>query len=142
MRVWEVTSGRCIMKVEGCHGDQELTALAVDGGGGRILTGARDGAIKVPAPQPMSPSAGTAHVSLLVAVQVWEALTGQCLQRLGTPGATEVTHILHHAERRRFLVTGWNRTITAFKDQAVGVHAMHTCKPRVDCTPNACRNWG
>ena len=59
MRVWEVTSGRCIMKVEGCHGDQELTALAVDGVGGRILTGARDGAIKVPAPQPMSPSAGT-----------------------------------------------------------------------------------
>lgn len=47
MKVWEVTSGRCVMKVEDCHGDQELTALAVDSGGNRILTGARDGAIKV-----------------------------------------------------------------------------------------------
>lgn len=45
--MWEVTSGRCVMKVEGCHGDQELTALAVDSGGSRILTGSRDGTIKV-----------------------------------------------------------------------------------------------
>ena len=35
------------MKVDCCHGDQELTALAVDSEGGRILTGARDGTIKV-----------------------------------------------------------------------------------------------
>lgn len=35
------------MKVEGCHGDQELTALAVDSGGSRILTGSRDGTVKV-----------------------------------------------------------------------------------------------
>ena len=47
MRVWDVTSGRCCMKVDGCHGDQELTSLAVDVGGSRILTGSRNGVIKV-----------------------------------------------------------------------------------------------
>ena len=46
MKVWDVTSGRCVMKMEGCHGNQELTALAVDREGSRILTGAHDGAIK------------------------------------------------------------------------------------------------
>ena len=47
VRVWEVNSGRCLMKIEGCHGDQELTALAVDSGGSRILTGSRLGSVKV-----------------------------------------------------------------------------------------------
>ena len=47
VRVWDISSRRTCMKVEGCHRDEELTALAVDTEGGRILTGSRFGAIKV-----------------------------------------------------------------------------------------------
>ena len=47
VRVWDISSKRCCMKLEECHGDQELTALAVDSERGRILTGSHDGAIKV-----------------------------------------------------------------------------------------------
>ena len=35
------------MKLDGCHEEQELTALTVDNEGGRILTGSRHGAVKV-----------------------------------------------------------------------------------------------
>lgn len=49
--------------------------------------------------------------------QVWETLTGQCLQTLTTPGSTEVTRLVHLVDKRRFLATGWNRRITTFKDQ-------------------------
>ncbi|CAI8023726.1 WD repeat-containing protein 49, partial [Geodia barretti] len=94
VRVWDISSRRTCMKVEGCHRDQELTALAVDTEGGRILTGSRFGAIKV-----------------------WDSLTGQNLQSLETPGATEVVSILHHPEMRRFLATGWNRQISVFEDK-------------------------
>ena len=50
-------------------------------------------------------------------VQVWEYLTGQCLQSLNTAGGTEVVSILQITERRRFMVTGWNRTISVFEDK-------------------------
>ena len=48
---------------------------------------------------------------------MWDSLTGQNLQSLGTPGATEVVSILHNPERRRFLTTGWNRQISVFEDK-------------------------
>lgn len=47
VRVWEAASGKCVLRIERCHGQHELTALAVDSEGRRVLTGARDGAIKV-----------------------------------------------------------------------------------------------
>ena len=50
-------------------------------------------------------------------MQVWDSLTGQNLQGLETPGATEVVSILHNSERRRFLATGWNRQISVFEDK-------------------------
>ena len=47
VKVWEVDTGRCVLKIEHCHGDQELTALVVDSAGRRLLTGAWDGVVKV-----------------------------------------------------------------------------------------------
>ena len=47
VKVWEVDTGRCVLKIEQCHGDQELTALVVDSAGRKLLTGAWDGVIKV-----------------------------------------------------------------------------------------------
>ena len=35
------------MRLQDCHRDQELTALAVDTEGGRIITGSRHGDVKV-----------------------------------------------------------------------------------------------
>ena len=50
VKVWEVETGRCVMKVEDCHGEQEMTSLLIDSEGQRILTGSRDGAVKVAFP--------------------------------------------------------------------------------------------
>ena len=47
MRVWDVSSRKCCMRLQDCHRDQELTALAVDTEGGRIITGSRHGDVKV-----------------------------------------------------------------------------------------------
>ena len=81
MKVWEVTSGRCVMKVEGCHGDQELTALAVDSEGSRILTGSHDGAIK-------------ARIRSLLAMS--HALILPCAAGVGEPDGAAVAEPGHH----------------------------------------------
>lgn len=103
------------MKLEGCHRDQELTALAVDSEGGRILTGARDGIIKVDLVCDRKAISG--QYEIYTCLQVWDSLTGESLQSLETPGATEVVSILHNPERRRFLATGWNRQVSVFEDK-------------------------
>lgn len=65
---------------------------------------------------------------------MWESLTGQCLQSLATAGDTEVSHILHHTERRRFLATGWNKTISVFEDKVnVKMRDCSTPAPQLAC---------
>ncbi len=45
--VWDVDTGEKILQFSGCHGHAEITAMAFDGCGRRLLTGGKDGSLKI-----------------------------------------------------------------------------------------------
>ena len=44
--VWDVDTGEKVIQFSNCHGDHEITAMAFDGSGRRLLTGGKDGSLK------------------------------------------------------------------------------------------------
>ena len=72
----------------------------------------------MPPPHPPTPS----YILLLVRVlpifssQVWQIANSACVKHLKRDCYTEVTGILHIHEQARFLSVGWDKRITAFKD--------------------------
>ena len=67
MSVWELDTGEKIIQFSNCHGNAEITAMAFDPTGRRLITGARDGSIKI-----------------------WNFNNGACLSVLETHHTTEV----------------------------------------------------
>ena len=47
MSVWDVDTGSKIMQFSRAHGEAEITAMSFDPSGRRLITGGRDGTIKV-----------------------------------------------------------------------------------------------
>ena len=45
--IWDIDSGRQVLRFANCHGNNEITALCLDTTGRRLVTGSRDGDIKV-----------------------------------------------------------------------------------------------
>jgi WD40 repeat protein len=45
--VWDVDTGEKIMQFSHCHGNVEITAMGFDTAGRRLVTGARDGSMKI-----------------------------------------------------------------------------------------------
>ena len=45
--VWDVDTGEKTMQFSHCHGNTEITAMAFDTAGRRLITGGRDGSLKV-----------------------------------------------------------------------------------------------
>ncbi len=45
--VWDLDTGEKIIQFSKCHGNVEITAMAFDSTGRRLITGARDGSIKL-----------------------------------------------------------------------------------------------
>ena len=45
--VWDIDSGRQVLRFANCHGNNEITALCLDATGRRLVTGSRAGDIKV-----------------------------------------------------------------------------------------------
>ena len=45
--VWDINTGGRMLKLSNTHGVQEITCLSIDTGGKRLLTGARNGNVKV-----------------------------------------------------------------------------------------------
>ena len=65
--VWDVDTGEKIIQFSNCHGNLEITAMAFDPTGRRLITGARDGSIKI-----------------------WNFNNGACLSKLQTDHEVEV----------------------------------------------------
>ncbi|XP_013840713.2 EF-hand calcium-binding domain-containing protein 8 isoform X4 [Sus scrofa] len=82
--VWEVVSGRRRMEFS-VTGDQhvELTAMSLDESEGCLLTGLRDGTVKM-----------------------WNHAAGECLLTFPNPDQMEISGIVHM--NKVFYVTGWN----------------------------------
>ena len=47
MSVWDVDTGEKTMQFSHCHGNAEITAMTFDTAGRRLITGARDGSLKL-----------------------------------------------------------------------------------------------
>ena len=47
MSVWDLDTGEKTMQFSRCHGDMELTAMTFDPSGRRLITGGRDGSLKI-----------------------------------------------------------------------------------------------
>lgn len=47
IRVWDIDTGEKIIQFSKCHGSIEITAMTFDPTGRRLITGARDGSIKM-----------------------------------------------------------------------------------------------
>ncbi|XP_072826852.1 cilia- and flagella-associated protein 337 [Vicugna pacos] len=90
---WMIDTGQKIKQFTGCHGNAEISTMALDANETRLLTGSTDGTIKV-----------------------WD-LNGYCHHTLnvGQEGAVNISHIL--VLKKAILVTGWDRAVTVFRPQ-------------------------
>ena len=66
--VWDVDTGEKTIQFSRCHGDAEITAMAFDSTGRRLLTGGRDGSLRM-----------------------WNFNNGACLSVLKSHYSTEVS---------------------------------------------------
>nr|XP_051674713.1 WD repeat-containing protein 49 isoform X1 [Oryctolagus cuniculus] len=90
---WMVDTGQKIKQFTGCHGNAEISSMALDANETRLLTGSTDGTVKV-----------------------WD-FNGFCHHTLsvGQDGAVDISQIL--VLKKTILVTGWQRGITVFRPQ-------------------------
>ncbi|KAF6122584.1 WD repeat domain 49 [Phyllostomus discolor] len=90
---WMIDTGQKVKQFTGCHGNAEISTMALDANETRLLTGSTDGAIKV-----------------------WD-FNGYCHHTLnvGQEGAVDISQIL--VLKKTILVTGWDRAITVFRPQ-------------------------
>ncbi|KAG7256741.1 hypothetical protein CRUP_007368 [Coryphaenoides rupestris] len=91
--VWEAATGRRRFTVHGAHGGEELSCMSTDAGGRRLVTGSRQGTVKV-----------------------WDLLNGQNLHKLEPVSSSEVTGVtcLHG---NQLLTVGWSRRVALYDIQ-------------------------
>lgn len=68
--VWDVDTGEKTIQFSQCHGNMEITAMAFDTTGRRLITGGRDGSLKI-----------------------WNFNNGACLSILQTKHNAEVYYV-------------------------------------------------
>ncbi|KAM6223901.1 cilia- and flagella-associated protein 337 [Rhynchocyon petersi] len=90
---WMIDTGQKIKEFTGCHGNAEISTMALDANETRLLTGSTDGTVKI-----------------------WD-FNGYCHHTLniGQDGAVDILQIL--VLKKTILVTGWERAITVFRPQ-------------------------
>ncbi|KAI8818235.1 WD40-repeat-containing domain protein, partial [Fimicolochytrium jonesii] len=93
VNVWDATTGQKTFRFAHLHGKAEITAMTFDNACRRLITGGRDGSIKV-----------------------WNFNNGQLIQELMKGDNAEVTSILYiEIKSTPYMVaTGWNRLIQLF----------------------------
>ncbi|XP_071402332.1 cilia- and flagella-associated protein 337 [Centroberyx affinis] len=90
LSLWDVETGRRRLTVSNAHGEEELTCMALDSSHRRLITGARNGTVKV-----------------------WSLLSGLNLHKLEPVTRSEVTGVvcLHG---NQLLAMGWSRRIAQY----------------------------
>ena len=87
--VWDVDTGEKSMQFSQAHGNAAITAMTFDPSGRRLITGAKDGSIKV-----------------------WNFNNGSCLRSMQHKDHYEVTSII--AAKRMIFCAGWNKLISSY----------------------------
>ncbi|KAL6072174.1 hypothetical protein STEG23_011667, partial [Scotinomys teguina] len=90
---WMIETGQKIKQFSGCHGNAEISTMALDANESRLLTGSTDGTVKV-----------------------WD-FNGYCHHTLnaGQDGVVDISQIL--VLKKTILVVGWERAVTMFRPQ-------------------------
>ncbi|KAK2820770.1 hypothetical protein Q5P01_023729 [Channa striata] len=88
--LWGVETGRRQLQILNAHGEEELTCMALDSSHRRLITGARNGTIKV-----------------------WNSLNGLNLHKLEPVTDTEVTGVLCLHDNQ-LLAVGWSQRIAQY----------------------------
>ncbi|XP_020511499.2 cilia- and flagella-associated protein 337 [Labrus bergylta] len=88
---WQADTGQKVKQFHHCHGNSEISTMALDGTQTRLFTAGTDGEVKV-----------------------WD-FNGRCLHRMnaGQGRAVEISQIL--LLKRSILVMGWDRMLTVFR---------------------------
>ncbi|KAI8912193.1 WD40-repeat-containing domain protein [Powellomyces hirtus] len=104
INVWDATTGQKTFRFADVHDKAEITAMAFDSGCRRLITGGRDGTMRV-----------------------WNFHNGQLLQELIKGDNAEVTSILFISLKStpHIVATGWNRLIQLFPANSDGVPKVH-----------------
>ncbi|XP_059802805.1 WD repeat-containing protein 49-like isoform X3 [Hypanus sabinus] len=89
--IWMIETGQKVKQFTGCHGNSEITAMALNETGTRLFTAGVDGTVKI-----------------------WD-FNGHCHHKLnaGRDQAVEISQIL--VLKRSILILGWESTITVFR---------------------------
>ncbi|KAL2911515.1 hypothetical protein HK105_209004 [Polyrhizophydium stewartii] len=93
--LWDPSCGEKIFQFHKAHGNLEITAMCFDKSGRRLITGSRDGVIKM-----------------------WNFNNGQILRRLLKETVMETTDVcfVEMGLNRFIIAVGWDRTISIFTD--------------------------
>jgi len=91
VNVWHVDTGEKAIMFTNAHDGHEITAMSFDPTKRRLLTGSRDGSIKI-----------------------WNFNNGACLRELKATDDSEVTGII--CPKQRIVTVGWNHKITVYRD--------------------------
>ncbi|KAK3740293.1 hypothetical protein QZH41_018524, partial [Actinostola sp. cb2023] len=89
--VWSIENGEKVIQFSNAHGDSEITSMTFDQSKRRLITGARDGTVKI-----------------------WNFNNGSCLRELEPVDEEEITGILSF--KQKIIVVGWNKKIVIYKD--------------------------
>lgn len=92
--VWDIETGQKAIQFSRCHGDMEITAMAFDGSKRRLVTGGRDGSIKI-----------------------WNFNNGACLKVLkNSYNAEVICFALFH---NYVLASGWSQVIAEYRYRTI-----------------------
>ncbi|CAH1777712.1 unnamed protein product [Owenia fusiformis] len=112
IKLWDFESGRPVFDFGEAHGTEAITCMDFDGTGRRLITGGRDGCLKV-----------------------WNYNNGQCLRTL-TKSDTEPEEVCDvvyvEMNKNRYIVSvGWDRSINIYSDGDEGsIHHVQNPLPR------------
>ncbi|XP_048575994.1 WD repeat-containing protein on Y chromosome isoform X3 [Nematostella vectensis] len=90
---WDIETGNKFLQVPEAHGTEEISCMHLDQKGSRLMTGDRNGAIRV-----------------------WNANNGHLLNELEAVEEQEVTGITALPAKHKILTVGWNRKIVIYYD--------------------------
>ncbi|XP_033866082.3 WD repeat-containing protein 64-like [Acipenser ruthenus] len=109
VKVWDYETGRQVFEFCGAHGDSSITCMTFDMSGRRLVTGGRDGCLKI-----------------------WNYNNGHCLRTLKKEGkSNEVCDCIYVAMNRNTYVmaVGWDRKIDIYFDSIDAFHHIQNPQP-------------
>ncbi|KAG6924278.1 WD repeat domain 49 [Chelydra serpentina] len=108
VKVWDFETGKHLFEISGAHGGAAITCLTFDVSGRRLITGGRDGCLKI-----------------------WNYNNGHCLNTLKREDkCAEVCDCTYvEVNKSRYIIAvGWDRRISMYFDAVDGLH--HFQKPQ------------